>query len=1027
MQGKQGGRRKQKPQRPVIVKVSRKAGGTRATNSQSHINASVADANAQVRGAADAFHELKQQQFDDEFDRQMTARLRALGGHSSGPNPPPPPPNNGGGGPPPGPNPPPGPGQPPAPAPAPGAQPAGPFFLTHWLGTAAGYRYVARAGGAVSHLMRAGLWASALAAPALATPCMIGGIIWAAFRTVIRDAILRLLFPGVPQLATMADISDAVAAMRSKERAATTWREGVFGLVKWCFGVRSIAFPIKRCLNQTVGEIRAVHVRANKSVPDSHPLTVYRVYSPQSDDAWRDVVASDDMITTLRCACITTPPAMLRPQLLTTASRVGNMRLPAELHADICVGSSDVATIPLEDESAKASEAKAGLDLEWLSLPKWAVPLAKLGLVAVSSAVLATSAFFPHVIPPWILPGVRAACCGASEEVLKHFLAGWVGRETVAGAAALADSCLRPMTPYSLFQTTLTHFSLLNMGSLEAIALHAFLNYRGQELRGTSVATGIAVFCAVAAAGGVVAYLVSPKTRAPRVVGYGYRAGEFDPGELNPAATAKVTLHANFTTETERRPMQVSLGPHLKAAALPIADSQHGPTIFQGAMHRVFRDNDLIVAPVLVRLRAFVKQWLDTNLDPIQSGTCLDELEWLARTKYSKGRKGQIIEALDENFRFVGERTWHCEGHGKRECLTAYKTCRAIISRSDKAKAFFGPAIKTIEGVVYSRIKAFIKHVPCKDRPEYLLRMFGISKDIHETDYTSFEGSFQPLILEVECMLYEHMLMWYPTLAGLMKAAFMGKNVCKFKTFTVHIFGKRMSGEMSTSLGNGFMNLMLSLFMGADPERIVVEGDDALYCGQNIDATIPAQLGFRLKLERRESVLTSKFCGLMLSDDLISMTDPRKVLAGFGWTHSPLMQGGPSVLRQLLRAKSLSLMYEHPRCPILYMLSRRFKTLTSDVVPRWQSGWYEQHLQSEIADNMDWAETQNSMGPSDCSRFAFAECFGIPVDMQLRIEDYLSSAPVGELDHPDITWLMHELPQWQHYRATYVWTDDVRF
>ncbi len=75
------------------------------------------------------------------------------------------------------------------------------------------------------------------------------------------------------------------------------------------------------------------------------------------------------------------------------------------------------------------------------------------------------------------------------------------------------------------------------------------------------------------------------------------------------------------------------------------------------------------------------------------------------------------------------------------------------------------------------------------------------------TDYTSFEALFTPELMDaVEMQLYDYML---EHVSGgkdtlrLIRRVQLGRNHIDSKYVSVDISGKRMSGEMCTSLGNG--------------------------------------------------------------------------------------------------------------------------------------------------------------------------------------------------------------------------------
>lgn len=348
-----------------------------------------------------------------------------------------------------------------------------------------------------------------------------------------------------------------------------------------------------------------------------------------------------------------------------------------------------------------------------------------------------------------------------------------------------------------------------------------------------------------------------------------------------------------------------------------------------------------------------------------------------------------------------------CKSFMKKEHYwDKYKYPRAIKSRSDFVKVFVGPYFKAIEDVLFSH-PAFIKHIPIKDRPEYIYDMLAKWGKWYVTDYTSFESSFSPLVMEaLELVLYEHMLMHYPGMFEFIRDMLTGENRCVFKDATVEVMGKRMSGEMCTSLGNGFSNLMLFKFVvyekGGECAG-VVEGDDGEF-GSSV--TISGEdfltLGFTIKLVELNDLFSGSFCGLMLTRELTSMTDPRKALVRFGTSLSPVALGSDNARLGLLRAKALSLVYEHPRCPILTQLGLRYIALTKGHNAIFESDYWHSHVAQETLSNEEWTMLQVARGISPGIREDFERLYGIDTCSQLQIEQYIASHDISELDHPAI-------------------------
>jgi len=379
--------------------------------------------------------------------------------------------------------------------------------------------------------------------------------------------------------------------------------------------------------------------------------------------------------------------------------------------------------------------------------------------------------------------------------------------------------------------------------------------------------------------------------------------------------------------------------------------------------------------------------------------------EWLEGCPYPAHRKAELLRCWEECMGRLKAKHFKVDSHGKREHYMKYKHARGINSRSDQFKCATGPFFKAIERVVFAH-SAFIKHTPVRLRPRRIQEILGgFPGPFYETDYCQFEKHFTEEVMgALEMVLYEHMLQHYPAMLKTIKNAMMGVNRCGYGKFRLDIHAHRMSGEMCTSLGNGFSNLMLADFIATRKGgRITgfVEGDDGLFFS-SVPITVQdfLELGFEIKILLHTNLLHTSFCGLVCSEDLITMTDPRKVLMTFGWTHSLLMNGGKKVRNELLKAKALSLAYEHPQCPILSTLAKTVLERLSCSKARFEHGWYEQHLIQQVVEFKEETAVLLELGPSETVRTDFAEVFGISIMQQLEVEREIRSWHSGPLDGP---------------------------
>lgn len=112
-----------------------------------------------------------------------------------------------------------------------------------------------------------------------------------------------------------------------------------------------------------------------------------------------------------------------------------------------------------------------------------------------------------------------------------------------------------------------------------------------------------------------------------------------------------------------------------------------------------------------------------------------------------------------------------------------------------------------------------------------------------------------------------------------------------------------------------------------------VEGDDSIGAYiYELDPSILKDIGANAKLETFETYNEASFCGVCFgSSDGSIVKDPIKVLLDFGYTNYVYM--GCSVLTRtkLIRAKSLSLLYSYPGCPVLKSLANFGLRITSHV------------------------------------------------------------------------------------------------
>jgi len=177
-----------------------------------------------------------------------------------------------------------------------------------------------------------------------------------------------------------------------------------------------------------------------------------------------------------------------------------------------------------------------------------------------------------------------------------------------------------------------------------------------------------------------------------------------------------------------------------------------------------------------------------------------------------------------------------------------------------------------------------------------------------------------------------------------------GIQKCRFKYFKARLVG-RMSGEVTTSLGNGFTNLMAMAFLAHEngwPELDgFVEGDDGLF---RVDGPLPTQeqwqhLGFLVKTEVHDQLGESTFCQIVFdqNDPYKSLSvSPLKSILNCCWTDSKFRNTRRDhVLLGLLKAKVLSLEALAGNNPVIFSFGKRILELVGDVKPIFEDEKYK--------------------------------------------------------------------------------------
>jgi len=407
-----------------------------------------------------------------------------------------------------------------------------------------------------------------------------------------------------------------------------------------------------------------------------------------------------------------------------------------------------------------------------------------------------------------------------------------------------------------------------------------------------------------------------------RMYCYGYRYGEVPLPKLGIVKEDATWEIKEGQDLAYRPPALVDMGPHVLGVAIPTPDKSDRDTMIAGSRKRIAANPPTPEDELLQELTDFVNRWCVKNLTPLRPDSDTSVENWLEGAKYPEWRKKQLLNKW-KNVRSIWDKR-------------VYLRCKCFM----KDESYAAPEWKHARGTFFHLIEqelfkhpAFIKYVPVAERAKYIMeRIYREGATYIATDYTTFEALFIRRLMDAcEFVLYSHMVQFLPEARDFdrhMNEVLGGKNVCTFKWFVLRLFATRMSGEMCTSLGNGFSNLMLLLFACEKSGCEVipcVEGDDGvarIEKGPPPTAEFFARLGLIIKLVKHDELETASFCGLIFDiEDLKNVADPRKILASFAWCANRYANARGTILKQLLRCKAMSLAYQYPGCPIISALA----------------------------------------------------------------------------------------------------------
>jgi hypothetical protein len=523
-------------------------------------------------------------------------------------------------------------------------------------------------------------------------------------------------------------------------------------------------------------------------------------------------------------------------------------------------------------------------------------------------------------------------------------------------------------------------------------------------------------------------------------VAYGYG---FEVLPLLQMPTTDLTISDTKAIELRPvKPVSLSLGPDIDGVVLPKPNMNDPSMMIASLIKRIGADLPVPNSDLLDRFTKFVELLL-FDVDPLIDVDLFDFEGWLeSRPDYTlkeKEKFRQMRRILDDEIDDctpTARLTWLTQ-FIKDEPYSEFKFNRGIFPRTDWAKILFGPMIHSVEKVLFSSSSlapAFIKKISVCDRPNYILSMFNVDEPVYAADYTGFEGSFRPILMQCcENLLLTHMVKGthFEQLMHTFVSMTNSLNIIDSRVGVMStIEGRRMSGEMTTSLCNGFTNLAVILFMaheqGIDYRdvKVVVEGDDSLFQHKDLKPNVQfyRDLGFSIKLDYHQHLNTASFCGLIFDlNDRANICDSIKAIVKFGWCSALYCGASKKVKLGLIRAKALSYASQCPNSPIISVWAHKMMQLTSG-----------RNLRHSAIHHDKWRSIDTIRGEKlqlwklppvigDGSRQVYADKFHISRECQLAIEHEISL--ITDVTKPIVLPILSSYcpHEWKTYSQNYVY------
>lgn len=477
--------------------------------------------------------------------------------------------------------------------------------------------------------------------------------------------------------------------------------------------------------------------------------------------------------------------------------------------------------------------------------------------------------------------------------------------------------------------------------------------------------------------------------------------------------------------------------PGIPQAVRPHADLNDTKNMVCSAMHRYGRAMPEGTRSTRRRFLNFSKHFIRRYFPVLPADTDVSMETWLKETSYTGAQKEKLRQCFKDD-EVLREGDFVADSFLKDEAYDTYKAPRTINAYPNRNKANSGPIQHALDKAIF-KTKWSVKFMDMRQRAETMARTFG-NRPVDTNDSSSMEAHHQREFAKLRV----YWKAWVgQRLRGIKKfleneiVKSQGVNVSKYRTLIAEIDEILMSGAMSTSSDNWVLNLCYTLFVLAESKWPTLgvaaqvalcydwpaffEGDDGVFDHFDVRPGLLEELGVLWKKVDARHFGEASFCSILVDpDELVSTTNPRKVLADFGIIARRYFACRDSHKLDLLRAKAMSYAHAYTNCPIIHEFCHYVLRCTRGRDVRWARDRLDMYRKSDLdraTASRVWMQTPNV---AVATRIVVEKAYGITVEEQLRYEELFrcrdTLAPYPEMSGTP--------GEWRDYAARYCVDED---